>query len=43
MPLEKIMLLVDIFFDGMVMNLGLRLDISQAKECWRFVVNQFIN
>ncbi len=37
------MLLVDIFFDGMVMNLGLRLDISQAKECWRFVVNQFIN
>jgi len=42
MSLEKIMMLVDIFFDGMVMNLGLRLDIDEARKCWRFVVDQFI-
>lgn len=43
MSLENIMMIVDLLFDGMVMNLGLRLDIATAKAYWRFVVHRFID
>jgi len=43
MSLENIMMIVDLFFDGMVMNLGLRLDLAAARSYWRFVVHRFID
>ncbi|MDO9508278.1 MAG: TetR/AcrR family transcriptional regulator [Thermovirgaceae bacterium] len=43
MSLENIMMIVDFLFDGMVMNLGLRLDLATAKSYWRFVVHRFID
>lgn len=42
LPLADLVIIVDFFFDSLVLNLGVRADLEKAKIYWRFVIDRLI-
>jgi len=42
LPLADLIIIVDFFFDALVLNLGVRADLEKAKTYWRFVISRLI-
>lgn len=42
MPLADLIIIVDFFFDSLVLNLGVRADLEKSKSYWRFVITRLI-
>jgi len=40
--LEEMIQIVDFFFEGLLFNLGVTIDLAQAKRYWRFFITRFI-